>query len=270
MAAKLLKKILLIGLAIPIVGCGAFLFYLYVVQEDMMFNEAKLSTDHRFDFDVPFREINISVNGAKLNSLIFRQPNPRGLVFFLHGNGGNLETWTSNVGFYQRINYDMFMLDYRGYGKSTGQIESEAQLHSDVRAAWDVISPNYENKPIVIYGRSLGAALALRLAKDVSSELVILVSPFRSMLAMAKARYPLVPSSILRYPLRNDEVIADITEPIVLVHGDDDNFIPISHSYELQKLADPSTQLLVIEGANHGDIHHHESYIKGLTDALPN
>jgi alpha-beta hydrolase superfamily lysophospholipase len=269
-ARQLAKKLLIVAIGIPMAFYGMFLVYLYITQEDLIFSGTTLPPDHHFDFDVPFREINVSVDGAKINSLYFRQPNSRGLVFFLHGNGGNLETWTSNVEFYQRINYDMFMLDYRGYGKSTGQIESESQLHEDIRAAWDVISPNYDNKPIVIYGRSLGAALAVKLAKDVRSDLVILVSPFSSMLAMAKGQYPLVPSSILRYPLRNDEVIPDIDTPIILVHGDKDTSIPISHSYELQELAKPTTKLLVIEGANHGDIHHHESYIRGLTNALPN
>lgn len=270
MAGKFSKRLLLIGLGIPVAFYGMFLVYLYTVQEDMMFLPTKLPADHDFAFDVPFREINITVDGAKLNSLIFRQPNPRGLVFFLHGNGGNLETWTNNVKFYQRINYDMFMLDYRGYGKSTGHIASESQLHDDVRAAWNVIAPNYENKPIVIYGRSLGAAVAAKLARDVDSDLVILVSPFTSMLAMAKDEYPYIPSSVLRYPLRNDEIIDEIDAPIILVHGDKDTFIPISHSHELQSLAKPSTKLLVIEGATHGDIHKHDSYIMGLTNALPN
>lgn len=270
MTRNLARKLLIFGIGIPLSLYAMFLIYLYVVQEDLMFSGTKLPSEHHFDFDVPFREINVLVDGAKINSLLFRQPNPRGLVFFLHGNRGNLETWTNNVEFYQRINYDMFMLDYRGYGKSTGQIDSESQLHNDIRAAWDLISPNYDNKPIVIYGRSLGAALAVKLAKDVRSDLVILVSPFSSMLAMAKSQYPLVPSSILRYPLRNDEVIPDINTPIILMHGDKDTFIPISHSYELQALAKPSTKLLVIQGANHSDILDHDSYIKELTDALPN
>lgn len=132
MARQLIKKILLVGLGIPIAFYGIFLVYLYIAQEDLIFSGTTLPPDYRFEFDVPFREINVSVDGEKINSLYFRQPDSRGLVFFLHGNGGNLETWTSNVEFYQTINYDMFMLDYRGYGKSTGQIESESQLHEAI------------------------------------------------------------------------------------------------------------------------------------------
>jgi len=270
MVAKYLRRFLAFGVGIPVAIYAAFLAYLFVVQEDLIFNGTTLPADHHFDFDVPFREININVDGGKISSLIFRQPNPRGLVFFLHGNGGNLETWTTNVEFYQRINYDMYMLDYRGYGKSTGEIESERQLHDDVRAAWDVVSANYANKPIVIYGRSLGAALAAKLARDVDSDLVVLVSPFTSMVSMAKRQYPYVPASVLRYPLRNDEIIEEIEAPILLVHGDADTFIPIEHSVALQKLAQPTVRLLTIEGANHSNIHQQESYILGLTEALPN
>jgi pimeloyl-ACP methyl ester carboxylesterase len=123
-ARQLAKKLLLVGLSIPVAFYGMFLVYLYIAQEDLIFSGTTLPADHHFDFDVPFREINVSIDGAKLNSLYFRQPNSRGLVFFLHGNGGNLETWTSNVEFYQRINYDMFMLNYRGYGKSTVRLKA--------------------------------------------------------------------------------------------------------------------------------------------------
>ena len=66
--------------------------------------------------------------GATLHALHFMQEQPRGLVFFLHGNAGNLQTWTTGIDFYRRVNYDLFILDYRGYGKSTGHIESEQQL----------------------------------------------------------------------------------------------------------------------------------------------
>lgn len=198
-----------------------------------------------------------------------RQPNPRGLVFFLRGNGGNLQSWTTGVEFYRHVNYDLFMFDYRGSGKSTGAIESETQLHADVRRAWDSIAPQYEGKPVVLYGRSLGAAFATKLAADVTPDLLILVSPFRNMLEMAQARYPLVPSHILRYPFPNDERISDVRAPIVFVHGDRDRFIPLSHSKALLASASAPADLLVIEGAGHRDIHRFASYLDGLAAALP-
>jgi len=269
MRIKTITK-LLVGLATALtLPFTAFAAYLYLTQERIIFPATALPGEHSFDFDVPFREITIPVEGADINGLHFKQPDPRGLVFFLHGNGGNLESWTTNVDYYRRVNYDMFIFDYRGYGKSTGQIESEAQLHADVRTAWNAIVSQYREKPIVIYGRSLGTALAANLAADVNPDLLILVSPFSSMVAMAQRQYPFLPSWLVRYPLRTDELVADIQSPMILMHGAEDSFIPVSHSYELRDLASANTKLLIIEGANHNNIHEFKSYLDGLAMALP-
>lgn len=267
---RILAALLAAVVIVPLAIAGSFLAYLYVNQDSMIFAATPLPPDHQFLFDVPFEEITIAVEGAEINALHFKQPDPRGLVFFLHGNGGNLQTWTNDVEYYQRVNYDMFILDYRGYGKSTGQVDSERQLHDDVRAAWDLVAEDYPDKPIVVYGRSLGSALATRLAIDVEPDLLILVSPFSSMLAMAQQQYPYVPEWILRFPLRTDELIADVAVPTIIVHGDEDSFIPIAHSEQLHNLAKNRTEMLVIRGAGHGDIHRFRSYRDGLTMALPN
>lgn len=244
--------------------------YLYAGQESLIFAGDRLSADHQFRADLPFQELTIQTDGAELNALHFKQPNPRGLVFFLRGNGGNLQSWISNVDYYRRVNYDMFIFDYRGEGKSTGEIESEEQLHADVRLTWDLITGQYEDKPVVLYGRSLGAALATRLATETNPELLVLVSPFRNMLSMARARYPFVPAPVLRYPFENDEFIGRVRSPILLVHGDEDRFIPLEHSEALEQLATAPVELMVIEGADHYDIHLYESYLVGLAAALPN
>ena len=92
------------------------------------------------------REFTVPVPGATLSGLHLTLPNPKGVVFFLHGNGGNLDEWFVNTALYRQNNMDLVMIDYRGFGKSTGQIESEAQLRSDVRAAYDFIAPQYVGK----------------------------------------------------------------------------------------------------------------------------
>ena len=242
---------------------------IYAKQDEMIFQGSTLPDDHQFNFDLPFEERTVSVDGALLSGIRFTQENPRGLIFFLHGNGGDVESWSSGADYYQRVNYDMFMLDYRGYGKSTGGVQSEAQLHDDVREAWNSIAPQYAGKPIIIYGRSLGAALAAELAVHVDAEKVILVSPFTSMTKMAKEQYPLLPSWLVRFPLKTHEIIGKIQSPVILVHGDRDSFIPLSHSEELLKLTNAQSKLLVIEGAGHNDIHQFRSYKDGLTAELP-
>ena len=256
------------GLAV--LGYAALLGWLYLYQERLIFPASTLPPDYRFAFQEPFEELRIPVPGASLDALHFTQPAPRGLVFFLHGNAGDLSTWTTGVDFYRRVNYDLFILDYRGYGKSTGRIESEAQLHADVRAAWDAIAPRYleRNLPIVIYGRSLGTGLAARLARDVHPALLMLVTPYMSLAAAAARAYPLAPSWILKYPLRTDRLIGEVKSPVVLVHGTQDALIPLADSEQLQQLAHPPADLLVVPGAGHNDIHQFPAYLDGLAARL--
>lgn len=262
------RKVLLL-LLVPTSLYGALLGTLYLRQEALIFPGTPLAEDHRFVFDVPFEEFSVPVEGATLNALLFRQPQPRGLVFFLHGNAGNLQSWTTGVDFYQRVNYDMFIFDYRGYGKSTGRIESEAQLFEDVQRAWAFIAPRYTGKPVVVYGRSLGTALAVELARKVDPALLVLVSPYISMQALARREYPYVPAELLRYPLRSDAMIADVDGPVLLMHGSEDMTIPPSHSRSLKTMRPGQTQLLIVEGAAHDNIHQFSSYRNGLALALP-
>jgi alpha-beta hydrolase superfamily lysophospholipase len=241
---------------------------LYVTQERIILPASTLAADYRFQFDQPFEEVWIPVKGASLHALHFKQPNPRGVVFFLHGNAGNLVSWTTGLDFYRRVNYDLFIVDYRGYGKSTGHIESEAQLYADARAAYDAMAPLYRDKPIVIYGRSLGTALAASLARDVQPRLLVLVSPFSSLAASAAQAYPWAPEWVLKYPLRTDTIIGDVKSPILLIHGSEDKLIPLSHSERLKALARSPVELLVVPGAGHSDIHKFPVYLDGLAARL--
>ena len=254
--------------ALAALGYAGALGLLYVKQERIVFPASTLAADYRFQFDQPFEEVWIPVQGASLHALHFKQPNPRGVVFFLHGNAGNLVSWTTGVDFYRRVNYDLFIVDYRGYGKSTGHIENEAQLYADARAAYDAMAPLYRDKPIVIYGRSLGTALAASLARDVQPRLLVLVSPFSSLAASAAQAYPWAPGWVLKYPLRTDAIIGDIKSPILLIHGSDDKLIPLAHSQRLEALARSPVELLVVPGAGHSDIHKFPVYLDGLAARL--
>ena len=236
-------------------------------QERLLFHPVPLAADHNFRQADDVHETWVDVPGARLNALHLKLPNPSGVVFFLHGNAGNLERWFVNVDFYRKANVDLFMLDYRGFGKSSGHIESQAQLEADVRAAWAQVAPAYAGKKRVIYGRSLGTGLATMLAAQNAPELTVLVSPYASMLQMAAEKYPWVPGAVLRYPLRTDLLLPRVHGPVLLVHGDQDTLIPLQHSERLQLLM-PQAQLLRVPGAAHGDIHSHAIYLEGLRAAL--
>jgi uncharacterized protein len=255
------------------VGGAAFGVYGLLVaalwwgQERLLFIPARLPADHRFSFGADVHERIIEVPGARLSALHLRLPAPRGVVFFLHGNAGNLQSWFDDLDFYRRANFDLFMIDYRGYGKSTGRIENEAQLHADVRAAWDAIAPEYAGRKRVLLGRSLGSALAARLALDVKPELTVLVSPYASMGALAAEYYPWVPAAALRYPLATDADVARLRTPLWLLHGDRDTLIDVSHSEALAQ-RNAAARLHVVKGAGHNDLQEFDGYHAVLRAAL--
>jgi alpha-beta hydrolase superfamily lysophospholipase len=254
--------------ATGILAYGALLAYLYVAQEQLLFPGTALPADHQFTFAQRFEEVRIPVPGAVLDALYFPLQESRGLVFFLHGNAGNLETWTTGLDFYRRVGYDLFMLDYRGYGKSTGSVRSEAELKADVRVAWDAIAPRYRGKPIVIYGRSIGTGLAASLARDVHPALLVLVSPYASLAAAAKRAYPLAPEWLLKYPLRTDAIIGDVTSPVMLLHGRDDTLIPFADSARLASQVRAPVELVIVDGAGHNDIQRFPAYLDAIAARL--
>jgi uncharacterized protein len=246
---------------------AALLALLWWQQERLIFLPSKLPAEHRFGFGADVHEAWVEVPGARLHALHLRNREPRGVVFFLHGNAGNLDSWFSNADFYRRLNLDLFMLDYRGYGKSSGRIDSQAQLQADVRAAWASIAPRYAGKQRVLIGRSLGSALAAGLAADVQPELTVLVSPYESLAALAAEHYRWVPPAVLRYPLRTDEALAQVKSRVLLLHGEQDGLIAPHHSERLLHSA-PHAERVLIPGAGHNDLQQFPAYLDALAARL--
>ena len=257
-----LALLLLVGLAWA--GAAAAL---WVGQEWLLFKPVPLPQDARLSGEPDVAEVFVDVPGARLSVLELRRPDPDGVVFFLHGNSANLKAWFIDGDLYRRANLDLVMMDYRGFGKSTGHIESEAQLHADVEAVWQAVAPRYAGKRVIAYGRSLGTGLAAAWAARHQPQLTILVSPYASMKELAALHYPWLPEAVLRYPLRSDEAVARIHAPLLLVHGDQDALIPLAHSESLAQRAS-SARLVVIAGAAHADVHKFDSYQAALAEAL--
>jgi len=246
--------------------------WLWFRQERLLFEPTPLAPDEPLVADLDVHEAWIEVPGARLSAAQLRRPDPRGVVFFLHGNSGNLRDCLVDLDAFRQLNFDVVMFDYRGYGKSGGRIESEEQLRSDVAAVWAHYAPQYQGRRVVIAGQSLGTALAAGLSAQLcgaglAPALTLLVSPYSSMRALADELYPWVPRQVLRYPLHTAEHAARLKGPLMLIHGDRDELIGIHHSHALRTAA-PTAQLMCVEGAGHGDVHKFPGFRKALHGAL--
>lgn len=246
--------------------------WLWFRQERLLFEPTPLPADEPLVSDHDVHEAWIAVPGARLSAAQLRVPKPRGVVFFLHGNSGNLRDCLVDLDAFRQVDFDVVMFDYRGYGKSSGCIGSEEQLRSDVRTVWSHYAEQYAGKRVVIAGQSLGTALAAGLAAELCGagrppDLTVLVSPYSSMRALADELYPWVPRQVLRYPLHTAEHAARLKGPLMLIHGDKDELIGIHHSHAL-RTAVPAAQLHCVEGAGHGDVHKFPSFRQALHGAL--
>jgi hypothetical protein len=263
----------LLGIALAALALyGALLAVLWWKQEALLFRPQPLPPDHRLAVEPDVHEHTVQVPGASLSVLHLRLPQPRGVVFFLHGNAGNLAGWFTGIDFYRQANFDLVMPDYRGYGKSTGRIADPQQLREDVRAVWDSVAARYAGRRVVLYGRSLGTGLAADLAEQLTREgrpphLTVLVSPYSSLRELAAEFYPWVPGGLLRYPLDTARHVPNIGGPVLLVHGERDSLIGVHHSERLLRAA-PSARLLVVPGAGHNDVQEHPSYRQEMRRAL--
>lgn len=261
--------------AIGAIYAGA-IGWLWFWQERLLFEPDKLPADEPICVDADAREFFLEVPGARLSVAHLGLPSPRGVFFFLHGNSGNLKKWFVQLDAFRQANFDVVMFDYRGFGKSSGEIESEAQLRADVAAVWAHFAPMYAGKRVVISGQSLGTGLAAGLAAQLCAaghapDLTLLVSPYSSMRVLAAELYPWVPQRVLRYPLHTLEHVVKLLGPVMLIHGERDDLIPIRHSEELctamgQGLCQP--QLLRVSGAGHSDVHQFPTVRQALLAAL--
>jgi uncharacterized protein len=165
-------------------------------------------------------------------------------------------------------NYDFFILDYRGYGKSQGKIKSEKQLYKDNSIVYDSLKKSYKEDKIVIIGYSIGTGLAAQLASINNPKLLILVAPYFSLPDLAKQYIKILPSFLIRYKLRTNEYITRTKCPVIIFHGNQDEVIYVGSSYKLQKLFKPDDRLIILNGQRHNGINENLIYRQKLKELL--
>ena len=248
-----------VAIVLLVLGYAAVCTLLYFQQEALLFHPTKLGPEYRYGFGGDFVEIDIQADGAVINAVHFKvdraqAAEPKGVILYLHGNGDIIPRLGGIATYYIGLGYDVLMPDYRGYGKSTGTITNEADLHADMALVYAYLLREYEEDQIVVYGQSIGTGLATRLAAEHSPRLLILESPYYSMVSLVQARFPFIPGFLVKYQLRSDRRINDVTCPVYVIHGTEDRVIPIDQGTQLYDLFQGKKELLLLPGAGHGPL----------------
>jgi alpha-beta hydrolase superfamily lysophospholipase len=252
---KLLLGIIAFFLTAYIMLCVGIYFY----QEKIIFYPEKLPDNYKFKFEGDFEEVSITTkDGKHLNSVLFKAPNPKGVIFYLHGNGGSIKGWGEVAQLYRSMNYDTLILDYRGYGKSEDKINSKDQLFSDVESAYEELLKRYPENKIIILGYSVGTGLAAKLASEHNARLLILQAPYYSIEDEMNQKFSFLPKFLLKYNFETGEYLKTVQSPVVIFHGDKDEVINYKASLKLKNNFKKGDRLIILK----------DQYHNGITDNL--
>lgn len=262
---KLVFRTLQMALVFYVVIC----IFLYFFQEKLLFFPDKLNKGHKFSFNQPYEEVNIKTpDGSLLNGLLFTTDSAKGLVFYLHGNAGSLASWGNVAKRYTELDYNVFILDYPGYGKSEGVIKSKQQLFDAIQTAYHEMKKRYDEDSIIVLGYSIGTGPAAHLAETNEPKLLILQAPYYSLTDMMRRTYPIFPTFLLRYQLQTNEYLKNCKMPVVIFHGDQDNTIYFGSSLKLKEEMKPIDTLIILKGQGHNGITDNPEYITAMRAIL--
>lgn len=262
-------KIIILKIAAFFIGIYVLICCaLYFNQESFIFHPTKLKTDFEYNYNRNFKEVNLTTDDSKkLNSLYFEVEKPKGVVYFLHGNAGNLENW-GNIAEYLDLGYNVFIIDYRGFGKSEGKIESETQFIKDAQLGYDFLKNKFTEPNIVVIGCSIGTGPASYLASVNNPKMVILQAPYTSIIDQMKVSMPFIPTFILKYKFENDKNIQKVKCPVFIFHGNDDSVISYHKSLELKKYLKERDEYITLENQGHIGINDNYDYQVKIKEIL--
>jgi uncharacterized protein len=267
MKRKLKKAFIKLLIFLPIL-----LFFVWIkldfILERILFQPTKLNRNYAFSFNRDFEEVFLYPDkNVEINALHFKIKSPKGVILYFHGNRDNLQRWgkiASDIGDY--FHYDVFVMDYRGYGKSVG-FRNEDALNADALYCYNYIKKQYSNKEIIIYGRSLGTGIAACLASETSPNKLILETPYYSMNDLARGYFSLFSvEHKLPYKLPSFQYLQDVNCPILIFHGTNDDVVPYPSGKKLyESLVNKNATFITIPNGQHNNLSEYKDYWEALT-----
>lgn len=261
--------ILLGILATTYIGITAFLF---MFQSNFVFFPSRVLTVTPDLIGLVFESVEFTTSdGTKLSGWFIPVEKNSDVILFCHGNAGNISHRLESIRIFHKLGYSIFIFDYRGYGRSAGS-PSEKGTYLDVEAAWNYLvnDRKVQSEKIIVFGRSLGGAIAAWLAQNHQPRALIVESTFTSIKDIGAELYPILPIKLLvRMDYNTMKYLQQVACPVLIIHSPDDEIVPFNHGRQLFTCAKKPKTFLVISGShNEGFLSAGEHYVNGLRDFL--
>ncbi len=262
--------IILVILGVLLTGVLVVSITLYFLQEKFILHAVRLPVSYEFQFGGDFEEINLIMSdGISQNGILFKTKNSRGLIMLMHGHSGNAENWESMAFKFSKLNYDLLVPDYRGFGKSEGKF-SERDTYSDVKIWYQHMCSIYPESNISLYGKGIGSTFASYLAQEFNPDKLILESPLYDLKFTAVKYYPLFPfiKYIPTYKFNTASHIKKVKLPVYVTHGKLNKLVHYENSTKLLELNSSHVDLCIIEDGDHHNLITHPAYNQYLNQIL--
>lgn len=230
---------------------------IYYLQDSILFHPEKMTKDRSYHFAIPHKELNIPFNdSANINVIEFTTAGPaKGVVLYFHGNRKNIAWYAGYASNFTKNGYEVWMMDYPGYGKSTGVL-TEQRLYDYALQLYTLAASRFAKDSIVLYGKSMGTGLAAYIASRKNCKKLILETPYYSITSLSAHYFPLYPvGRMIHYKIPTYEYLQRVIVPVTIFHGTSDGVIPYSNAAKLKPFLKPTDQFITIEGGSHNDLN---------------
>ena len=244
---------------------------LYYLQDKLLFHPKKLSSSYEFRFDKPFQEVLIPVNNDDTVDMIKFLPKDslrKGVVVYYHGNMENVEHYARFADNFTKHGYEVWMEDYPGFGKSTGE-RTEKKLYEQALQVKKMAMAKYGNDNIIIYGKSFGTGIAAYVASVSGCKKLILETPYYSIPDLFNSFSFIYPANAMsNYKIPTYEFLQDIKAPVVIFHGTEDWIIPYRCVLKLAKELKQKDKFISITGGSHNNLGDFKQFQASLDSLL--
>lgn len=268
-----MTSLLMYVVVVVVGGCALLFLVAYWYQSHLLYipdNKEFRATPA--DIGLNYEEIRLTTRDqVTIHGWLVSVDKPRGVILFCHGNAGNISHRLDSLQLLANLGFSIFIFDYRGYGKSEGK-PTEEGTYLDAQAAYDYLlgEKGEDPKRIVLFGRSLGVAVASYIGSRYQCGALILESGFTSVPELAQQLYPFLPEILLtKFSYNSVANLKDVVRPTLIVHSKDDEMIPFSHGRKLYEAANEPKRFLEMKGGhNDGFYVTGKPYFDGLDQFL--